>query len=186
MTILCDVDGVVADLLSEWVRRYNAKYDDDLSPEDVTQWEMHKNVKPECGTSVYNFLRMPNLYSSVEPIPGALEGVQELRRRGHRVVYVTASVVGSLDQKARWLKAHGFLENMEDLVMAKDKNLVRGQVLIDDGAHNIETFPGFGLLYEAPHNAEFVWPFRAANWTEVVEKIEEVEHALEAAPERAR
>src|SRR5690625_2202655 len=66
VTILCDVDGVVADLLTEWVRRYNAKYDDDLSPEDITEWEMHRNVKPECGTDIHNFLRMPNLYSMVE------------------------------------------------------------------------------------------------------------------------
>jgi len=185
MIILCDVDGVVADLLSEWVRRYNAKYDDDLSPEDITEWDMHRNVKPECGTDIHNFLRMPNLYSMVEPIPGALEGIQELRRRGHRVVFVTAAVVGSMDQKARWLKRHGFLTDLNDLIVAQDKSLVQGQVLIDDGAHNIETFPGYALLYKAPHNEQFVWPFRADDWAEVIDQIDEIEHVLGINPETA-
>src|SRR5690625_8000333 len=107
---------------------------------------------------IHNVHRMPNLYSMVEPIPGALEGIQELRRRGHRVVFVTAAVVGSMDQKARWLKRHGFLTDLNDLIVAQDKSLVQGQVLIDGGPHKIEAFPRYAPLYPAPPTARARWP----------------------------
>lgn len=49
MTILCDVDSVVANIMPEWLRMYNEECGDALRPPDIVEWDMHKLVKPECG-----------------------------------------------------------------------------------------------------------------------------------------
>lgn len=173
-TILCDVDEVVADLHTEWLRRYNAKYDDNLTPADITDWDISKIVKPECGRKVFNFLRMPNLYRHVQPVEGAKEGVAQLRAEGYRVVFVTSCVIGSMDQKVRWLLGHGFVRSPHsprDLVITRDKALVRGDVLIDDGPHNVAAFPGHAILVDRPYNRSTRAGFRAEGWTEIVKLV---------------
>lgn len=172
--VLCDVDEVVADLNAEWLRRYNAKYGDSLTPEDITDWDLSNVVKPECGRKIFNFLRMPNLYRHVEPIPGAKEGVETLRRDGYRVVFVTSCVVGSMDQKVRWLLGHGFINGVHsprDLVITKDKAMVRGDILIDDGLHNVQAYPGPTILMDRPYNRNVNHPMRAKDWNDVVRLV---------------
>jgi 5'(3')-deoxyribonucleotidase len=52
--IAFDQDQVLADLLTEWVSRYNTEYNDNLRPEDIKNWNWHNLVKPECGKKIYN------------------------------------------------------------------------------------------------------------------------------------
>lgn len=170
--ILCDVDEVCADLLTEWVRRYNIDYEDTLSVEDIDQWDVAQCVKPECGKKMFDILRDPDLYDYVKPIPGALEGVRTLRKSGCRVVFVTSCVVDTTDAKIWWLIRNGFLPNQKvprDFIAAKDKSLVRGDLLIDDGPHNNPT-----ILYDQPHNRGVSHPRRVHSWKEVVEYVHEL------------
>lgn len=178
--ILCDVDEVCADLMTEWVRRYNARWDDTLRPEDITDWDIVRFVKPECGSKVYNELRSgDDIYQGVEPIPGALEGIRELRRTA-RVVFVTSCVAGSTDNKMRWLFRHGFLpreKTPRDFIAARDKALVRGDILIDDAPHNVSAFPGRTILFSQPHNRAVAHSARANGWTDVVRLAGELSYS---------
>lgn len=152
--IACDVDDVVADLITEWLRRYCAEWQDDLTPEKLTSWMITDHVKPECGYGVFKYLTDPKLYESVMPFPGALEAIQELREIG-RVIFVT-SCEGRIqrDQKYGWLREHGFLGDRQgaDYITAKDKWLIGADFLIDDALHNVEAFPRHSLLVTRPHN----------------------------------
>jgi 5'(3')-deoxyribonucleotidase len=155
LAIGVDVDDVCADLLGEWLRRYNVKYSDKLLPEDLTKWELEEQVKPECGSKIFSILTEPDLYNHVLPIPGARAGVDYLRSLG-RVVFVTAGAFNG-GAKFAWLKRWGFLPSdghheSKDFVCAYDKNLIRLDALIDDRVSNVESFPGLGLLMTRPHN----------------------------------
>jgi 5'(3')-deoxyribonucleotidase len=69
------------------------------------------------------------------------------------VVAVTAPLAESdfwTFERARWLGRRGFRK--EDIVFASDKSLVTGDVLIDDGQHNIDSFRGPGVLIARPWN----------------------------------
>lgn len=158
--IFCDIDGVVADLGTEWLRRYNADYDDQLDYyRDINGWDMAQFVKPECGKKIFEYLHLADLYDGVLPIEGALAGVQELRARGYRVVFATATNVNQAGNKLRWLARHGFLELKYgsvsyDYIEVYDKHLLRGFALIDDGAHNLRGFQGWRILYDTQHNRQ--------------------------------
>jgi 5'-nucleotidase len=177
MRILCDVDGVVADLHTEWLRRYNRDYGDTLTADQITGWEIDRFVSVACGKRIYDYLRDPDLYLCVDPVDGAQEGVAELRRRGHRVVFVTSNVKGMLDQKWAWLERNGFLpegSTAADLVSATDKSFIMGQVAIDDYSENLRTSLAFHrLLFAQPWNVNAHSPHwsRVYNWPSVVEHV---------------
>lgn len=177
LLILCDMDEVVADLLSEWLRIYNEKWNDTLSREQVTAWDIRKFVRKECGAKAYDILRDPGLYPAVQPIEGALETITHLRMQGHRVVFVTSCVIGSVDAKMRWLQKNGFIDHgatPKDFIAAKDKFLVGGDVLIDDGPHNITAFDRPTILFSQPYNESMNHPYRARSWADIPLLIERI------------
>jgi len=165
-----DMDGPVADLHTEWYMRYNRDYNDTLDINRVTHWDLHKFVKPECGTKIYDYLRDPDLYEHVPAVKGALETIEKLREAGNEIVFVTAGVLGNLDQKLNWLKQHKFLNpgsrDMRGVIFAYDKQLIRVQLLIDDGPHNIASFGGTGIVWDAPYN-QGVGKYRIKSWADM-------------------
>jgi 5'(3')-deoxyribonucleotidase len=165
------MDEVVADLMSEWLRLYNLKYNDTLQREQITDWDMRKFVRKEVGEKAYDILRDPILYPGVQPIEGARDGIHQLRSMGYRVVFVTSCVHGSVDAKMAWLKKYHLIDfrahTPKDFIAAKDKFLVKGEVLIDDGPHNISAFPGHTILFDQPYNRHMDHPHRVRSWEEI-------------------
>lgn len=171
-TIAVDVDGVCADLHVEWLRRYNAEFNDSLTVEGIHQWDMVPAVKPECGKQIYKYLRDPDIYEKVPPIAGALEGVTKLRDDGWRVVFVTSCVKGMADQKWEWLERHDFLPkgaySQADLVIAHDKSLIRADALLDDYNGNLDSWMRRGILLDAPYNRAVIGPWvRIHSWPDL-------------------
>jgi len=180
MAILAfDVDGVLADLETAWLARYNKDYKDDLTSEEVISWYTHKYVKPECGLKIYDYLEDPTLYDEVLPTsPQALECIKDLKRYGHRIIFVTTSVLGSSGAKFLWLKRHGFIKEMNDYIEATDKNLISADALIDDKADNTNKWWSQGnklsILFKQPHNAwERVPYYHTNNWDEIYDLLTE-------------
>lgn len=180
-TVLCDVDEVVAALHTEWLRRYNRDWGDNLTREDIVDWSMHAFTDPDCGKGIYDYLWDTDLYDRIEPVDGAFEGVSALRELGHRVVFVTASNAETYAQKLRWLQRNGFLS--QDELVAKrdycpfgDKGMVRGDAAIDDKPQNLTDHPSsvLKILMDAPWNRDFSHPqvHRARCWMEAVRIIE--------------
>ncbi|OHD28406.1 MAG: hypothetical protein A2Y38_16650 [Spirochaetes bacterium GWB1_59_5] len=178
MLVICDVDGVVADLHAEWYKRYDRDYGDNLSsnPDRITDWDLHKYVK--CGTRIYQYLTQPDLYDCVLPVPGAAEGILAIRNIDCRVVFATSCLSGTTDAKFKWLLRYFFLTNpksRKDYVSIEDKGVLRGDVLIDDGPHNVEAFEGQVIVFDAPWNRSLqvddTRTFRATNWSEAVSHV---------------
>jgi 5'(3')-deoxyribonucleotidase len=153
-TVLVDVDGTVARLHDEWYARYNQDYNDNLTEDKVISWSLHQYVKPECGKKIYDYLNDPTLYDNVKPYDDSQFVCRELKRRGYRLIFVTAGVPGAWP-KLRWLTKYKFLTSDvvdEDFVCAYDKNLIRGNMLIDDRDKNVIEYPGGGILLDRPWN----------------------------------
>jgi 5'(3')-deoxyribonucleotidase len=167
--VFCDVDGTVALTHEEWFMRYNIEWKDNLTYDHITDWGVHAFVKESCGTQIYKYLNDDDLYDNVQPYPGSVVGVEILRKRGFRVVFLTS---GLHKGKISFLRRWGFLEKTgdKDFVVAHDKGLIdgKGAILIDDGYHNVKAFKGISILLDAPHNRKYNHLFRAMDWNEVV------------------
>jgi len=172
-TAYVDVDGVCADFDVVWLDHYNKDWDDNLTEDKLTEWDMTKFVKPECGENIYAYQEIPSLYDEVEPVRGALEGVGYLRDMGWDVVFVTAATKGNAGRKYDWLVEHEFTQytrTREDYVEIYNKGLLShkpGDIMIDDGFHNVKAWPGLGILYNRPHNMKEAWPVRVYGWEDI-------------------
>lgn len=170
MIIAVDIDAVCADLAPAWLAAYNRDYHDSLTPEQLKDWGIVEFVKPECGAKIFYYLDNPSFYDRVEAIEGAREYINALRMDGHRIIFVTSSPPSTYGRKFQWLVDKGFIEHdvdgLESYFEARDKSMIRADILLDDGYHNVETFPGVGELFNQPWNLKYDHPHRVESWRE--------------------
>jgi 5'-nucleotidase len=172
--ILCDVDGVVVQgMHAEWLRRYNRDYHDNLTPSDITEWDMAKFVKPKCGKKIYDYLWDADLYDNLYIDESIIWGVSELQAMPNtQVIFVSAGVGGAVG-KYNILNRHGLILNSEsEFVSIRNKGLLFGDAMIDDYQENLYAFQrrnprGISLLFDAYHNQD-VDMTRVYNWADVV------------------
>ena len=169
-SILVDVDDVVANLVEEWLSVYNNLSGDNLTSDAITDWDISKFVKPNWKSKIYEILESHDLYNGVATVKGALDGVKRLVAGDYRVVYVTAPVMKTAGSKYFWLQKNGFPVVQDNYVEAKDKSLIRGDFIIDDGIHNIEnTLAPVALLFTRPWNKGCEGYTRVDNWQEITD-----------------
>jgi 5'-nucleotidase len=154
LTIFCDVDGVVANLYPEWFKFYNQDSGDNLAIDRIVTWDIHNFVLPGWKTRIYDYLWRDDLYDNVRPYPMAISSISELRRWGHKVIFLTA---GLQPAKINWLMRYGLIDRETwrsdpNWVIATDKSLFKGDIMIDDYPRNLEKFDGEGYLVSAPYN----------------------------------
>ena len=175
MRILIDMDGVMADTVEHWLSRYNEEYDDRLTHNDITQWEIHKFVKPECGLSMYKIMEREGFFLDLKPMPHLSESMRELQDMGHDLVVVTATPTNSrtgLYDKVKWLKTNLPWFDANNFVSTSLKGVVDGDLLIDDGPHNIAGFPGATCVYDQPWNQLVAANHRVSGWRDIVALID--------------
>lgn len=180
LTILIDMDDVMVDFVPAWVNYLNNRFGTKVKPEDIDDWHM-KNFFPEVpGNLVYEILEEPGFWDTVKPKQGAAEHIRMLKEDGHTVCVVTASHYRTLIPKMESVlfKYFPYLK-WSDVVIAKNKRLVVGDVLIDDGIHNHDGCTcECRLLMDAPHNRKFsaekLGLIRVHSWKEIYKAIYEL------------
>lgn len=173
MRLLCDVDGVLGDFPSEvlqFCNRYGREPGQrEWTLEDCTKHDIlealgleHLQLRLDQHMRDTDFCRHMPLY------PGTQDFVEELKRVGDLVI-VTASygmVPGWEFARRAWLKEHFGIEK-SDVVFCKRKELVVGDVLVDDKRTNVlawsEAHPsGWPILFDRPWNRGGLGDFEEA------------------------
>jgi len=172
MYALVDIDDVVANLVEIWLAIYNLKYNDVLIKDQITDWDLTKFIKQNHSKRFYKIIESPKLYEHVQPIKYALDGVNTLRDIGFEIIYATHSTNGGSGSKYKWLQKHNFWNEKDHYVETKDKFLIRGDLMIDDGWHNIDRFDGFTILFDEPWNRNRYHKNRMFGWTDILLQIE--------------
>jgi 5'(3')-deoxyribonucleotidase len=171
---MIDVDDVCVELVKTWIQIYNCDYSDNLSPEEITDWDIASFVVPECKLKIYDYLSNPNLniYYGAEQVPNSLKGVEYLRNIGYRIVFCTSYDYNM--NKFNWLIENKYLKmgQSDDYVIAHDKSLIKCNIMVDDGIHNVEKFPNASILFNRPWNMKFEHDFRVNNWQEIIDTFE--------------
>ena len=172
LTILVDMDDTIEDLCGAWVNYLNEKYGTNTKPSDVKEWDITKAFPTLSRDEVFGVLSDELLWDRVKPLPGAADYLKKIIDDGHKVFIVTASHPDIISTKLSKVlfKYFPFL-TYDDVIITTHKQLIRGDILIDDAPHNLEGGKYFKILYNAPHNQSYDdvknFVIRVYNWDEV-------------------
>ena len=197
--ILCDVDGVVADLMggfSNWLTQFGlprfdtsaltkfdlrrAVHEPELQEYDSLLREKIWTLDGEDGGLNKAFMTFMNgdAYDWVKTIPGAQDGIESLLR-DNTVYFVTAVMdraPGHMPSKILWMKRN-FPDVEYFTAPSKLKQQVRGDIGIDDRYDTCMRWTAAGLktfMFKQPWN-EAPEGHPAHDWPSIVEAIKWME-----------
>ena len=178
MTILVDVDNVLEDLNQAWVNAVNEKYGTNVSPNDIVSWDIEQFFDGLSRTQVFSPLHDKRFWESLEPIDGAPEYLKKLIDDGYQVLLVTSSHPDTIQYKYRFIVKYFPYISFKDIIFASKKQMIRGDVMIDDAPHNLEGGEYLGLLMYSPHNrgynAEEQGFIPVDNWEQIYNTIKNI------------
>lgn len=153
--ILVDMDGILTNLLKQWLDSYNQEYNDNVKPEDITTWDMHEHVKPSVGKGIYRIPSRPGYFDKTPPLPGAIAGFLALQKAGHDVLVCSSPYnADSARAKHEWCRRHLGTKTSE-VILTHKKHWIDCDVIIDDKPATIKTFAELGrevLTIAYPYN----------------------------------
>lgn len=182
-TILIDMDDVLEELTEAWISELNRIYSTSVSPSDITSWKITDFFPSLTQSEVYSPLHEPSFWRSLRPTPDAQMIVKRLIDDGHTVRIVTASHYNTVSHKIAWLLwAYPFL-TWKDVIIASDKSVIKGDIMIDDGVHNLVSTDCRKILFTRYHNKEYPAEendmIRVYTWTEIYQIISEMIGGIE-------
>lgn len=176
LTILVDVDDVLDDLTNAWVNAVNVKYGMNVKPDDIKSWDIETYFDGLSRNQVFSPLHKEYFWDDLKPIEGAQEYLKRLIDDGHTVVLVTSSHPNTVKFKYDFLVKYFPYIAFRDIIFTSRKQMVKGDVLIDDAPHNLEGGEYAKILMKAPHNslydAEANGMQRADNWEQIYSIID--------------
>ena len=137
MIILIDQDGPLADETARLFEILRERYPADLSRHSGvrTQFALTDNFPAHLSEAIEEIRRSKGFYYSFPPVAGSVEAVNEMTRLGHRVYICTAPLSHyehCIPEKYAWIERYLGSDFTMRIVPAKDKTVVRGNILIDD------------------------------------------------------
>jgi 5'(3')-deoxyribonucleotidase len=150
MKIAVDMDGVLADVYSSYIRLHEQEFGERktlASIEGLEEWEGFPQAP--------RYVRTPGFFENLQVIPGAVTHLKQLNEI-HEIFIVSAAIEFplSLNEKLNWLSAHFPFLSWKQIVFCGSKNIIQADVMIDDHFKNLDGFNGRTLLFHQPHNAK--------------------------------
>lgn len=173
--ILLDVDGPIADFVAPALdaifqvtgRRFKVS-------DHANGWDIFSGLglSDDETKEVFRVMQVPGLCLGIPTVPGAREGVEELRKFAD--VWAVTSPFGGehwMHERDAWLVRHmGFHKNQVLHVRGESKHGVYGNVLVEDKIDTLESWraewPGeTPVLFELPYNQDHGWnSLSAPDW----------------------
>lgn len=189
LNILVDMDEVLVDLLPTWIGCLNLQFGTNVDYRDISSWDICQYFPGSTEEQTWEVLGSESFWRLIEPKEGAVDYLQILLAQGHRVFVVTASHYDTVAAKIRGaLIRHFPFIHWENIIITAHKQMIRGDVLVDDGIHNLIGGDYAKILMDMPHNqgidAERYGVVRAKNWVDVCVEICRISNSIEKGGEK--
>jgi len=184
MRIAVDVDNVVVEMTPHVLKEINRKYGTKFTPEDITEWHT-KLQHPTDGRPIdytkelFEQYDVPGFMEGVPLTPGAKEGIQELKDKGHKVFLLTGRdkkyaepTMVTAKQLHPDLKVIHAPEGKQNYVNYFD-------VLLDDSPNEIKNVGlagGNTIIFDRPWNRNMspLYGRRVADWPQFLNTIDDL------------
>ena len=172
MVIFIDMDDVLADTYGKHIELYNEEFSQNLRLSEMIRGEMWQNVPETHQESIHRHVHAKGFFRNLKPIPDCIEVVEQLSMR-HDVYIASAAMQfpNSLLEKSEWLDEYMPFIDWQHRILCGHKFILRGDLLIDDRAYNLEKFTGDTLLFTSPHNLHVNGFERVHDWESIGKKL---------------
>jgi 5'-nucleotidase len=167
-TIAVDMDGVLADVFSQFALYHQKEFGVLYTPEDkmgISELDSFPNI--------HQYIHSVGFFRNVGIMPNAVEVLSKLNEK-HQVYIVSAAIEFplSLNEKLEWLQEYFPFITWKQIVFCGSKQIIKADIMIDDHFKNLDYFEGQSILFTQPHNALFDngKHIRVHSWLEI-EKI---------------
>jgi 5'(3')-deoxyribonucleotidase len=144
--IIIDMDEVVADTLPPIMEKLNAIDGTNVPDEAITNYDF-TNFFNVTHDGIHKLFLEHNILENLEPLPGAIDALQRIRKLGYKIHIVTARAwhPQAVAITMEWLDRYGGIYDSVSVSMgrAQTKSDVykyvsdRFAYIVDDGLHNI-------------------------------------------------
>ncbi len=170
-TIAVDMDGVLADTETHFIRYYEAESGEKVD-KAILLGVPESQAFPD-KTAVPRYVRTPGFFRTLPLIRGSVEAIKILME--HFDIYIVSAAMEfplSLFEKKQWLEEYFPFVSWKNIVFCGDKSIIKTDYLIDDHLKNLDPFTGIPLLFTAAHNVHADNHHRLNNWDEILKYFE--------------
>lgn len=194
--VLADVDGTVGKLVEFTLGKLEYQFDPATLPKPADLKGQHdlfkRNKTPltiEQLVAAHKLLNSNRFVQYLPVIEGAIDAIKAIKKAGHRVIWCTAPWLSSKTwdyDRRTWLQKN-FKTQPTDCILAHQKQLIRGDVFIDDKPKHVlewraQNPKGIALLFSQPWNEGATVPegekeFTRFTWADTEALLKELNNA---------
>lgn len=177
--VLCDVDGVLADFLTEFLEFGNTLTGVRYKKEDIKKWDIFSYFDEENCKKCIKHLSDPGFAARLKVYPGAKPALKAIKELADLFI-VTVPVYTSLTwvyERTGWLKEHFGIES-KHIVYTASKELVSGDIFIDDRPEHTSAWKehnpnGIAVLWSQEYNKQHdnTCDYRINDWNKLIQIV---------------
>lgn len=141
-TILCDIDGVLRDLVTKLIEVYKRELPNEISvnhADEIKQFDLkyYFSIKED----IYNFLMKTHsleIYCNAKRYEQAKEFLRELNKNNKIILVSNQENDLCVSATNKWLKYNQLDEYT--VIYEKNKGKIKGDILLDDYTKNLKNF----------------------------------------------
>lgn len=159
MRIFVDMDEVMVQFVKKVLDRWNSEFGTLFTKDQINTFSMEDVLRPIHPGLIDEWCGEKGFFLDMEPYPGAVEGFNRLTTAGHEV-YIATSILKNADHcyddKRAWVRRYFPDFSMKNFIAVSRKGVLDGDMLIDDGGHNITDWHNAGryqaVIVDRPWN----------------------------------
>lgn len=177
-TILVDMDDTIENLIDAWVIRINEEFGTKTKRKDIINWDIDTFFPSITKAQVFSVLFEHDFWKTVKPKKDAIKYLEKLHDEGFNILLCTASHYSTVKEKFEdaLLPYFPFFDS-DHIIITNQKYIIKADVLVDDGVHNLLKGSYKKILYTTSVNKNFDEEKkykieRVSNWKQVYDTIE--------------
>lgn len=159
--VLIDQDNTIADFEQGFLNAWRNEY----SEREFIELQNRKNPKiyqdyPEkYGANIKAIHTAPKFLLGLEPIRGSVEALKEMMKEGLEVRICTSPFIdyeNCVLEKYLWIEKYLGREFTKNIILTRDKTLIKGDILIDDSPEikGLATPEWEHIVFDKPYNKQ--------------------------------
>lgn len=171
MTILVDIDSTITNFSEKLLETVNKYYQTNYTYNEIVSYNWFDQTFEDPWWYTY----YQTFWDEVQVNPEAISVLERWVKQGHKIYLVTAShfnntLVYKIQKTLEPFNPE--LINERNVVVAQDKSIVMGDVMIDDCIDNLYAFDKVRICYAQPWNEDYPGYLRYNDWTKINDVIQ--------------